>query len=467
MLNGLSLFLALLALPASEERLVSHSGGDIRYGGGRVWLGTSEGLALWKGPEFEPKGFTSFTQEDGIGRGAVSALAVHGDTVWVATVYDTTLGGRSYQVGDGLSVSLDGGRSWRHITNEDIFSPLGGPGTPVQNPAFGLAISDGTVWAAFWAGSLVRSDDGGSTWLRVLPDTSYEKINYTSLRHRTFDVLAYGDTVWVGTAAGISRSDDGGRSWRYYTVKEGLAGNWVVTLARQFVGGKWIIWAGVKSTGEGERDGLCRTSDDGTTWEVVWDRAPWNLAFVDSVVWAATDEGLYRSSDLGRRWEEVVVEDPVARERLEKFIGVCVVGDSVWASSDEGIALSVDGGESWRVLKVPVWTASLDEGEVLGEGPSEPIKTYAYRNPFSISRHGRTRIQYSLSRDARVSIYIYDLAGRLVRRLLEDEPRGRGNHGENWDGRDDRGRKVASGVYFYRIETGGGKKAFGKILVLD
>ncbi|RKY71918.1 MAG: hypothetical protein DRQ14_06650, partial [Candidatus Latescibacterota bacterium] len=422
MLNGLSLFLALLALPASEERLVSHSGGDIRYGGGRVWLGTSEGLALWKGPEFEPKGFTSFTQEDGIGRGAVSALAVHGDTVWVATVYDTTLGGRSYQVGDGLSVSLDGGRSWRHITNEDIFSPLGGPGTPVQNPAFGLAISDGTVWAAFWAGSLVRSDDGGSTWLRVLPDTSYEKINYTSLRHRTFDVLAYGDTVWVGTAAGISRSDDGGRSWRYYTVKEGLAGNWVVTLARQFVGGKWIIWAGVKSTGEGERDGLCRTSDDGTTWEVVWDRAPWNLAFVDSVVWAATDEGLYRSSDLGRRWEEVVVEDLVARERLEKFIGVCVVGDSVWASSDEGIALSVDGGESWRVLKVPVWTASLDEGEVLGEGPSEPIKTYAYRNPFSISRHGRTRIQYSLSRDARVSIYIYDLGGRLVRRLLQDEP---------------------------------------------
>ncbi len=459
---------ALWALPLSEERLVSHSGGDIRSGGGRVWIGTARGLALWEGPEFEPDGFRSFTEEDGVGRGAVSALAVYGDTIWVATLYDTTFREESFQVGDGLSVSSDGGETWRHISNEEIFGPLGGPDTPVQNPAFGLAISGGTVWAAFWAGSLVRSSDGGKTWERVLPDTSYREVSYTSLRHRTFEVLAYGDTVWVGTAAGISRSDDGGRTWRYYTAEDGLSGNWVVTLARQRIEGRWVVWAGAKSTGgPGEREGFCRTTDDGATWEVVWDRAPWNVAFRDSVVWAATDGGLFRSPDWGRTWEEVVVEDPVTRERLERdFVGVCVVGDTIWASSEEGIALSADGGETWRILQVPISTVSVDRGEVLGDGPSEPIKTYAYRNPFSPSRHGRTRIRYSLSGEARVSIYIYDFAGRLVRRLVDGEMRGRGEHGENWDGRDDGGEYVASGVYFYRIETDRGEKAFGKILVL-
>ncbi|HID10705.1 MAG TPA: hypothetical protein EYP17_05320, partial [Candidatus Latescibacteria bacterium] len=129
----LAAFSTLWALQLSEDWLVSHSGGDIRFGGGRVWIGTARGLALWEGPGFGPGGFRSFTTEDGIGRGAVSALAVRGDTIWVATLYDTTFRGQSFQVGDGLSVSLDGGETWRHILNEEMFSPLGGPDTPVQN----------------------------------------------------------------------------------------------------------------------------------------------------------------------------------------------------------------------------------------------------------------------------------------------------------------------------------------------
>jgi hypothetical protein len=41
------------------------------------------------------------------------------------------------------------------------------------------------------------------------------------------------------------------------------------------------------------------------------------------------------------------------------------------------------------------------------------------------------------------------------------------NHGENWDGRDDDGDPVANGVYFFRVETGGGDRAFGNVVVLD
>jgi hypothetical protein len=43
-------------------------------------------------------------------------------------------------------------------------------------------------------------------------------------------------------------------------------------------------------------------------------------------------------------------------------------------------------------------------------------------------------------------------------RVLIDEARAAGRYTEKWDGRDDAGRAVASGVYFYRVEAG----AFGE-----
>lgn len=63
-------------------------------------------------------------------------------------------------------------------------------------------------------------------------------------------------------------------------------------------------------------------------------------------------------------------------------------------------------------------------------------------------------IAYSLAHPARVRIRIHDVAGRLVRRLV-DEDAAAGPHEARWDGRNDQGRAVANGVYFYRMETEG------------
>jgi len=51
-----------------------------------------------------------------------------------------------------------------------------------------------------------------------------------------------------------------------------------------------------------------------------------------------------------------------------------------------------------------------------------------------------------------VSIKIYDTSGKLVRTIADGifKP---GNHTIAWDGRNDSGRKVSSGVYFYRMKT--------------
>lgn len=69
-------------------------------------------------------------------------------------------------------------------------------------------------------------------------------------------------------------------------------------------------------------------------------------------------------------------------------------------------------------------------------------------NPFT----HRTMITYDLPASARISLRVYDLTGCLVKTLI-DQPQAAGDHSVLWDGRDDQGKDVPAGVYFYKIEA--------------
>lgn len=70
-------------------------------------------------------------------------------------------------------------------------------------------------------------------------------------------------------------------------------------------------------------------------------------------------------------------------------------------------------------------------------------------NPFT----AQTSIHYALPGSEAVEISIYDLAGRLVRQLVE-RTESAGNHRIEWDGESDSGRRVSPGVYFIRMVSG-------------
>ncbi|MGB7061404.1 MAG: FlgD immunoglobulin-like domain containing protein [Candidatus Zixiibacteriota bacterium] len=74
-----------------------------------------------------------------------------------------------------------------------------------------------------------------------------------------------------------------------------------------------------------------------------------------------------------------------------------------------------------------------------------------HSNPFNPS----TVIPFSLSvvRPTYTTLRIYNILGEEVRTLL-DEQRGAGNYQVVWDGKDDRGKEVASGIYLYRLSVG-------------
>ncbi len=84
-----------------------------------------------------------------------------------------------------------------------------------------------------------------------------------------------------------------------------------------------------------------------------------------------------------------------------------------------------------------------------GELPRNLVVRGAYPNPFNPT----TSITFGLPRQGLVQVAIFDLQGREIRRLV-DQVLPAGSQTATWNGQDDTGRTVPSGVYFCRVEAG-------------
>jgi hypothetical protein len=84
------------------------------------------------------------------------------------------------------------------------------------------------------------------------------------------------------------------------------------------------------------------------------------------------------------------------------------------------------------------------------EKPSEFGLSQNYPNPFNPT----TKIEFTLAKSGYVTLQIYDVLGRKVRTLVSEQLSS-GYKSVIWDGKNDDGKDVASGVYFYRLKAGG------------
>ncbi len=83
-----------------------------------------------------------------------------------------------------------------------------------------------------------------------------------------------------------------------------------------------------------------------------------------------------------------------------------------------------------------------------------------FPNPFNPA----TTIRYTVPSRGRVEVSVFDLRGSRVTTLV-DEERDAGAFTEAWNGRDDAGRSVASGVYFARVTHPAGAKSYKVVLL--
>ncbi len=153
-----------------------------------------------------------------------------------------------------------------------------------------------------------------------------------------------------------------------------------------------------------------------------------------------------------------VYQDTFTAVNLEELIPREVGFDPWTVSPDTGIVyrltiktlLDGDSNEYNDTLSVITRSGSDKTTDAGDSGDNPPLfLSQCYPNPFNPS----TTIRFSLDSSRQVSLKIFDISGRLIRTLVDGRQKS-GEHIEIWNGTDSQGNRVASGVYFYRLEAG-------------
>ncbi|MCS5641453.1 MAG: hypothetical protein NZ709_08090, partial [Candidatus Marinimicrobia bacterium] len=285
--------------------------------------------------------------------------------------------------------------------------------------------------------------------------------------HKAFSVLAYGDTVWVGTANGINRGllgQNGCIDWAHFSFpQDGISGNFVVGLARQVWGNTDIIWAvTMNAEDQGEERGLSYTIDNSTWHTALIGERIYNVYTEDSLVFAASENGLWKS----------IIDDPHDTPMwalFEPAIQAILLEDSLVFDTDEiltneVISFAFDNRPYYS--QAVLWLGTLDglarSSDIEGSNwqifraEYDPNKIYAYPNPYSPYSHnvldgdGYVRFHTSEVVSYTIEMSIYNFALGIVFKKKYD--RRSGTESLKWDGKDQNGKLVDNGVYFINLK---------------
>ncbi|MCK4427390.1 MAG: T9SS type A sorting domain-containing protein [candidate division Zixibacteria bacterium] len=101
------------------------------------------------------------------------------------------------------------------------------------------------------------------------------------------------------------------------------------------------------------------------------------------------------------------------------------------------------------IMICPKTTGVEDEGEESAITPKDFELYQSYPNPFN----NQTIIKYNLLKSCEVNLTIYNILGQRVKTLVEGYQEA-GTKSINWDGKDEKGKDLASGIYFYQLRAG-------------
>jgi len=331
-----------------------------------------------------------------------------------------------------IYATADGGKNWmlqfydttltRFMNYVEMFDLKNGVAMGDSRNAFGPAV-------------VLKTSDGGNHWVSV-NDSAFGGYSGDEWRRIDFVDPLVGYFLQSGiNPPNLFKTTNGGKTWtalnpffgyaqviKFYDSKIGLA-----------------IWK------KGE---LMRTIDGGATWVLLSSpHTEWgnDIEFSPAdpaKIWLADSFSLYFSSDTGRTW---TAQLPNAGGHCTdiKFLD----SDNGWFLTSDAVYRTVNGGKTFVKKERP-----------------DPLCTFSpmqnFPNPFNAS----TVILFDIPGNGRVAMEIFDTQGRKIRRLMDGtQPPGR--HAVIWDGKDDRGKSVESGMYICSMQTQQGVKTIKTILL--
>jgi photosystem II stability/assembly factor-like uncharacterized protein len=252
----------------------------------------------------------------------------------------------------GLFKSPDGGKTWRHLSFEQVNWMVFDPGDPR------------TLYLATEYAGILKSMDAGE---------SFRPANTGFANHRLSQIASdgkrlYASSTYEGLYGGVFVSNDGGLEWSLRANEEALLGRNLHSLTAS--PGSTLLFGA-------SEDGILKSADGGKTWSALPPpRLPPSsrplsdkgrtvtanarlrihalrvVALDKPVLFAGTDAGLFRSSNLGTTWEQV---------KAAGLTGIPVLtldapssgASRLAARTSSALFISVDEGRTWQPAILP------------------------------------------------------------------------------------------------------------------
>ena len=172
-----------------------------------------------------------------------------------------------------------------------------------------------------------------------------------------------------------------------------------------------------------------------------------------------------RLNDLEENWTSSICVGAICYNEMIDSVSVEIsAGDSipcgvlVWVNESGVGTVQLDifdlNGQSEHVLVDIIFYFNETVSTITDDGLQEGFKSFNlmdnYPNPFNPF----TTLRYEILKDEKVEITVYDMSGRVVRKLLNNVQKAGQNHVQ-WNGLNDQGMTVSSGSYLYNIQAGG------------
>jgi photosystem II stability/assembly factor-like uncharacterized protein len=333
-----------------------------------------------------------------------------------------------------MNKSLTGGRSWLNI------SPPGGNRITIFEAPFVVGFDNPNI---IYAGRdlIYKSVNGGTQWIATnngLPLDS-NPAAAMAISHQNSAVVYVATAPLISSPPNVFRTRDGGNSWQFISAQ--LPNRVPTDLAVDPNDDRkvYITFSGFGSSH------VFKSSNGGDNWQDIGSGLPdipTNAVIVDPLypnhIYAGTDLGVYASTDGGSTWQGF----------NEGVIDILLAFDLSISNTNRKLRVATHGNGVFERDLLPGTISGVETSALTA---LDFTLEQNYPNPFN----PLTTIAYSVTKPAAVTLKIYNVHGREVRTLLASKPENAGRNQIIWDGRDDQGVKVASGIYVYRLEAGG------------
>ncbi|HGJ67474.1 TPA: T9SS type A sorting domain-containing protein [bacterium] len=350
--------------------------------------------------------------------------------------------------GRGVFVSQDFGDNWWKVQNSGL--DIRQFNTLVMDPNDNLTLYMGAEYVSELDNDkgIFKTTDGGANWRRFNQGLTDKRIKCLAM---SSDSMLY-----AGTASGVFRIAKDSNQWE----RAGLDGQEVkalITSPRE----PSIVYAGTWG------GGVYKSTDYGKIWvRKNSGLKNWNIYGLDiakknpDILYVGTEGGVFLSVDGSESWQDISEGLPPINTRIGPIVIDQQRPHIVYAATDYGV-YCYEGNQLPAAVKskgklADNWS-SIKNVDMPNVSESKPMKSMLYPNypnPFN----PETWIPYQIDKGTDCSIHIYDASGRIVRVLnIGYKPAGFYTSQDKaiyWDGKNELGEVVASGIYFYTIKAG-------------